>query len=153
MESAKLNNMKKTKIFFILVFTLLMIVGVNNLVSSKRRKSKATSCFNTIDIITRNGRLWAQEHAGRFPTNFFFFSIYNIPYELLVCPSDNKSKVHNWANLSETNCTYRLNPTMLYLSVTNDIFVYCPIHRHIGFYSGEKRTGTKAIGICGTELK
>ena len=92
------------------------------------------ACLNNMVEIGTAGRLWAEDHGGRFPTNFVCMSNeLSTPY-ILRCPLDpDRRAATDFVNITVQNISYELLAPGLSITNTNTVVYRCPIHGLLGF--------------------
>src|SRR3954469_8873668 len=83
-----------------------------------KRRAESMSCASSITSICLVGRLWAEEHDGRYPTNFIVMSNELSNPKVLSCVRDRRAST--WESFTPYNCTYKIINFAPSLDVTND---------------------------------
>lgn len=120
---------------------LLLLVSVAALLFTARKRAVSVTCANTITSICLGAELWADEHGGRFPTNFICMSNeLNTPKILSCLPA---RRAVSWTSfVPETNSTYQIVAPGMAASDTN-VFLRCTVHGHLGFSDGTVFDGVR----------
>lgn len=115
----------------------------------EKAKAKAASlnCASSICSISFCARLYAHDHGGIFPTNFISFQDdLNTP-KILRCSGDRtRPRAENWKEFSETNSSYEIVNPGLREDATNQVFIRCRVHGHLGYPDGTVFDGVRRRG-------
>lgn len=108
---------------------------------------ESVNCGNKMASIGYAARLFANDHEGRFPSDFLSMADELSSPFFLVCPSDRThSTVTNWEAFNTNNTTYEIVASGLNDTDTNAVFLRCKIHRHLGYVDGTVFDGTRRRG-------
>jgi hypothetical protein len=89
-------------------------------------------------------RLWAKDHNGYLPSDLKSISNELVSTKILVCPGDqNRQPAESWQVLSAIVSSYEIVTTNLIESDTNEVFLRCKIHAHLGFGDGTVFDGVR----------
>jgi len=116
-----------------------------------KRRALAMACVNNMHEISIAGRLWAEDHGGRFPSDFNSMSNeLSTPY-LLQCPADPKwylptgqlALAEWWHTSTISDCSYEMLIGGLPLHETNTAAFRCKIHGYLGYTDGVHYDGKR----------
>jgi hypothetical protein len=135
---------------FIIISTLagLAAVSVAFVVSARaaQRRAQSSTCASSVVSICLAGRLWAQDHDGKFPTNFTCMSSELNTPKVLSCLPARRTPTSEWSAFTPDNCTYEIVTPGVHEDATNSVFLRCTIHGHLGYpdttvFDGVRRRG------------
>jgi hypothetical protein len=98
-----------------------------------QRRARSISCASSVVAICSAGRLWAEDHGGRFPTNFASMSNELSTPRILSCLPDQHPRAADWSEFTPENCTYEILAPGVHEDATNTVFLRCTIHGHLGY--------------------
>jgi hypothetical protein len=112
-----------------------------------KARAEALNCASSICSICLGGRLYANDHAGFFPTNFASFKDELSTPKVLRCATDrSRPTVEDWREFTETNSSYEIVNPGLNEDFTNQAFIRCRVHGHLGFPDGTVFDGVRRRG-------
>ena len=123
-----------------------LVIGYSML-QAARAKAVSLTCASSICSICFGGMLYAQDHGGLFPTNFTSFQAeLNTPKILRCFGEPSRPQAQNWKEFSETNSSYEIVNPGLREDATNDVFIRCRVHGHLGYPDGTVFDGVRRRG-------
>jgi len=133
-------NEKRTKprwpLFLVIVAGLGLIAALG-VSASLRRIARSRNCASNVVSICFGALLWANEHAGSFPTNFSCMSNELNSPKILVCPADHSRKRSaDWVAFSAWGSSYDIVSSGVREGDTNTVFLRCGVHGHLGYPDG-----------------
>lgn len=126
---------------------LVLVIGAVAFVRLARAdqlRAQSLNCASSVTSICFAGRMWAEDHDGRFPTNFICLSN-EVPTPMLFSCLPAR-RVSDWSAFKPENCTYEIVVPGVPESATNTAFLRCTIHGHLGYpdmtvFDGVRRRG------------
>jgi len=133
-------NEKRAKprwpLFLVIVAGLGLIVALR-VSASLRRNAESRNCASQVVSICFGALLWANEHAGSFPTNFSCMSNELNSPKILVCAADHSRKrSSDWVAFSASGSSYDMISPGIHEGDTNTVFLRCRVHGHLGYTDG-----------------
>jgi hypothetical protein len=127
-----------TRKWKICISTVAVLVVAFPILSHFQKKMLARSirrsCVNNMVEIGIAGRVWAEDHGGRFPTNIIYLSNELSAPKLLCCPADPiKRSATNFTYITADNISYELLAPGLAITNTNTVVYRCMIHGMLGY--------------------
>ena len=123
----------------VVLFALIAIALASGIYcnSVAMKKAQAIGCASQMIAIGYAGRIWANDHTDRMPTNFMCMSNEVITPKILHCPADReRPRVSAWEEFSDEKCSYLMVSPGVPEGTTNSVFIRCRIHGHLGFPDG-----------------
>jgi hypothetical protein len=128
---------------------VVLVAGAVAFVVSARaaqRRAQSLGCASSVVSICLAGRLWAEDHGGRFPTNFICMSNEVATPKILSCLPARRARTSDWSAFTPDNCTYEIVTPGVHEDATNTVFLRCTIHGHLGYpdmtvFDGVRRRG------------
>ena len=119
----------------ILALTLTAVAAVFALAAPLvKRKVQSAGCSNTMGAICCAARIWAGDGDGHFPSDFLSMSNELNTPKVLICPGDHsRQPAASWATFTPADSSYEIVTPGLHDSDTNNVFVRCKIHGHLGY--------------------
>lgn len=106
--------------------------------------ARSINCASSICSIGLAARLYANDHGGRFPTNFPCFSDELMTPKVLRCSADiSRQRANDWSAFTDTNCSYEILAPGLREDTTNTAFLRCRVHGHLGYTDGTVFDGVR----------
>ncbi len=123
-----------------------LVIGYSMLQAAKA-KAVSLNCASSICSISFCARLYAHDHGGIFPTNFISFQDdLNTP-KILRCSGDRaRTRAENWKEFLEANSSYEIVNPGLREDATNQVFIRCRVHGHLGYPDGTVFDGVRRRG-------
>ena len=114
------------------------------LLGAAKAKAESHNCASSICSICLGGMLYANEHEGRFPTNFASFQDELNTPKILRCSGDrSRIRAENWKEFTDTNSSYEIVSANLRENDTNKVFIRCRVHGHLGYTDGTVFDGVR----------
>jgi hypothetical protein len=140
--------MRFRRFIIISVVTALVAGAVGFIVTARaaQRRAQSLNCASSVVSICCAGRMWAEDHAGRFPTNFICMSNEVVTPKILFCLASRRARTSEWSAFTPDKCTYEIVTPGVHESATNTVFLRCTIHGHLGYsdmtvFDGVRRRG------------
>jgi hypothetical protein len=131
--------MKKRDFIFTIVGIIL--VGYVLFCSKASQRAKSINCTFNISAICFATSLWADDaNQGMQPgtiTDLIACSNEICTTKILICPADShKQAAANFPSLGTNNLSYELIGQSVRTQDTNNPFLRCEIHGHLGYFLG-----------------
>src|SRR3954464_854760 len=112
------------------VVTVLVIAAAALVVIARagQRRAQSLNCASSVVSICFAGRFWAEDHGGRFPTNFICMSNELASPKILSCLPARRAHTSDWSAFTPDNCTYEIVTPGVHGDATNTVFLRCPVH-------------------------
>jgi hypothetical protein len=139
------NRTHRVRWFFIIGIALAagLAAGYRYL-ATLRGQARSFTCASSICSIGLGSKLYANDHGGRFPTNFVCFRDELATPKILRCPEDrSRQRVADWATFTEDNSSYEILEPGLHEDATNTAFLRCRVHGHLGYTDGTVFEGVR----------
>ncbi len=109
-----------------------------------QRRAESYNCASSVVSICTAGRMWAEDHEGRFPTNFVCMTNELGTPKVLSCVPARRTR--DWSEFTSNHCTYEIVTPGVHRDAGDTIFLRCTIHGHLGYpdmtvYDGVRRRG------------
>jgi hypothetical protein len=119
--------------------SVLFLVG-----QRAKLRAQSMSCASSMVSITCAGRMWAADHGGKFPTDFFSMGNELVTPKVLSCLPERRTAL--WSTLTPSNCTYEIVSPDVSDTASNSVFIRCTVHGHLGYsdmtvFDGVRRRG------------
>ena len=123
-----------------------LVIGYSML-QAARAKAVSLNCASSICSISFCAKLYARDHGGIFPTSFTSFLEDLSPPRILRCAADRaRPRAENWKEFSEANSSYEIVNPSLREDATNQVFIRCRVHGHLGYPDGRVFDGVRRRG-------
>jgi Domain of unknown function (DUF4190) len=121
-----------------LFFTLLIMPALLlPALSQAKGKAERMKCAHNLRSVSVGARLWAEDHNGRFPSDFLSLENELGNPKILVCPSDKYCKpALNWSSLGSANISYLIVSPGTTRRDPSTVFARCPIHGSEAYVDG-----------------
>jgi hypothetical protein len=129
-----------------MVVAILALGVVVSFMMLKKAKATAESlnCASSICSICLGGMLYAHDHGGLFPTNLTSFQAeLNTPKILRCVGEPSRPRAESWEEFSEANSSYEIVNPGLHEDATNQVFIRCRVHGHLGYPDGTVFDGAR----------
>ncbi len=113
-------------------------------VRAAQRRAQSLICASSVVSIGYAGHLWADDHGGRFPSNFVCMSNEVVTPMVLSCLPARRTR--DWSAFTPNNCTYEIVTPGVHEDATNTVFLRCTIHGHLGYPDGTVFDGVRRRG-------
>ncbi len=114
------------------------------MVTKARSKAKSVQCINNMKQIGMAGRIYAADHADRYPEDWKSLKEHVWSPVVFVCPSDRSAaKTNNdWKQFDFKNTTYDFISPGATVTIPNTVVFHCPIHGNVSLADGSVQTGS-----------
>ena len=130
----------------LIVILLVTVFGLFALTRAKRH-AESLNCASSICSMCLAARLWAEDNAFQFPTNFVCMSNELNTTKILVCAADHTRRpAKNWERFTTENSSYEMLSTGLPATNPNISILRCKVHGHIGYADGTVFDGVRRRG-------
>ena len=120
-----------------------LAVGYHYL-ATQRDHACSLNCTSSICSVGLAAMLYANDHGGRFPSNFTCFSNELATPKILRCASDlSRERATVWFAFKDANSSYEILAPGLRQDATNTAFLRCRVHGHLGYTDGTVFDGVR----------
>jgi type II secretory pathway pseudopilin PulG len=147
MEAHAIAGLVFGYVSFLLGFVVMAVLAGLLLPALSKAKSKAQEikCVNNLKQIGLAARMYSNDHADTFPTNFAALESYLGDASILICPADSQHvplAVRDFNQLGPSNISYQfLLPGAKESDVNDQVVFLCPIHGNSGMGDGSVQQG------------
>src|SRR5690242_1141023 len=140
-----MGRLRKRWTFISLLACVVAGAGVFFLaVPRAKLRAQSMNCASSMVSIAGAGRMWAEDHGGKFPTNLFSMSNELVTPKILWCLPEQRTAL--WSTLTPTNCTYEVVSPGVSENASEAVFIRCTVHGHLGYtdmtvFDGVRRRG------------
>jgi hypothetical protein len=107
-----------------------------------RARAESMTCVSYLKQIGLAAHVWAQDHAGIFPSAFLTMSNELRSPISLVCPSDKaRVRLTTWSEVNANAVTYQMVSPGMKNNEPEKALVTCPIHGHVCLGDGSVQQG------------
>lgn len=110
-----------------------------------KAKAQRISCVSNMKHIGLAARMWAKDHNGKFPPDFYSMTNELSTPKVLVCPGDgSKTRMLGWSEFNASNVSYEfLEPSISENAAAQTVVFQCPIHGNQGLVDGSVQMGNR----------
>src|SRR2546425_3126567 len=98
-----------------------------------KRRAESRGCASSVVSICLAAKVWGEDHGGFMPTNFTCFSDELSTPKILSCLVSRRAASSDWSAFRPENCTYEIIAPGIRVAETNEPFLRCTIHGHLGY--------------------
>ena len=105
--------------------------------SKAKAKAQRIQCANNMKQVGLAARMWANDHAERFPPDYLAMSNELVSPKILVCPSDvRRQRSADWSDFTKNGSSYVYLGGGADATRPQNVLLRCPIHNNVGLADG-----------------
>jgi hypothetical protein len=100
-------------------------------------RAERIACVNNLKQLGVAVRIWANDHDGKFPSDFVSMTNEMVSWKILQCPGDKSRQITSWSQVAAGDSSYQIFTAGLTDRDNPSIVVFeCPVHHNVGLLDG-----------------